>query len=307
MKNHNFRFFVIISALAHLFVAIVLILGLPSFKRLPDEQVVTFEILPVSDFTNIKTQKVQRDKAVEAEDAKEVKRANQQSAKEVEQPNPKPENLQPEPPKLVDPAPEKPVEKQPELIKSDKAEPIKKELEPKPAVQEEAKPKPKEVKPELKKDVKKKNKDADIDSLLKTLEKASEGKAEKSRKEARSEQSDAEFDSKGVFDAEMPVSISEYQAIKQQIERNWNVPVGAKNANDITVTLRIALKPDGEVMKVSLVSQQCPTGSAAVCQAAVDSAIRAVHQASPFQNLSATRYNAWKEFEIVCDPSNIAG
>lgn len=305
MINNNFRFFVIVSAFAHLLIAIILILGLPSFKRLPDEQVITFEVLPVSDFTNIKTQKVQKEKSVEAEDAKEVKRASQESAaKEQEKPKPLPVT-EPDPVKPAL-ASEKPIEKMPELIKSDQAEPIKKDPEPKPEVKEEAKPKP-EVKKEPPKEVKKKNKDADIDSLLKTLEKASEGKAAKSRKEARSEKSDAEFDAKGVFDAEMPISISEYQAIKQQIERNWNVPAGAKNASDITVTLRIALKPDGEVMKVALLSQQCPPGNATVCQAAVDSAIRAVHQASPFQNLSAARYNAWKEFEIVCDPSNIAG
>jgi outer membrane biosynthesis protein TonB len=140
MINNNFRFFVTVSAFAHLLIAIILILGLPSFKRLPDEQVITFEVLPVSDFTNIKTQKVQKDKAIESEDAKEVKRASQESAaKEQEQPKPAPVP-EPEAPKPT-PAPEKPVEKSPELIKSDTAEPVKKDPEPKPEVKDAAKPK----------------------------------------------------------------------------------------------------------------------------------------------------------------------
>jgi outer membrane biosynthesis protein TonB len=300
MINNNFRFFVTVSAFAHLLIAIILILGLPSFKRLPDEQVITFEVLPVSDFTNIKTQKVQKDKAIESEDAKEVKRASQESAaKEQEQPKPAPVP-EPEAPKPT-PAPEKPVEKSPELIKSDTAEPIKKDPEPKPEVKEEAKPKP-EVKKEPPKEVKKKNKDADIDSLLKTLEKASEGKAAKSRKEARSEQSDDAFDAKGVFDAEMPIAISEHQAIKQQIQRNWNVPAGARHLDGIIITLYIALKPDGAVMEARFVSKECPAGNDMVCQAMVDSAIRAVHQASPFQNLSASQYNFWKAFNIAVSP-----
>ena len=297
MINNNFRFFVAVSAFAHLLIAIILILGLPSFKRLPDEQMITFEVLPVSDFTNIKTQKVQKEKSVEAEDAKEIKKSSQESAaSEPDKPKPTPVP-EPEAPKPA-PAPEKPVEKTPELIKSDQAEPVKKDPE----------PKPEELKKEPPKEMKKKNKEVDItDSLLITLEKESEGKKLKSRTESRPEKSDNVFNAQGMFDDERPLSITEKQSVRQQIERNWNVPAGAKNASDIEITLKIALKPDGELMKVSLVSQKCPIGSAVVCQAAVDSAIRAVHQASPFQNLSATRYNAWKEFNLAFDPSNIAG
>lgn len=303
MKNNNdFRVFIAISTAAHLLIAVFLILGLPSWKRLPDEQIITFEILSVSDRTNIKTQKVQREKAVEAEDAKEVKRSTQESAVTTPQEQLKPDSELAKPNVVA----EKTPEKEPELVKADKPSP-EKTPEQKSEPSKEEPPKAKEEKKAPPKEVKKKNKDTDLDSLLKTLEKASEGKQAKSRKEARSEQSDAEHDSKGVFDAEHPISISEYQAIKQQIERVWNVPVGAKNVGDIKITLYIALKPDGEVMQVKLINQQCPAGNAGVCQAAVDSAIRAVHQASPFQNLSATRYNAWKEFRMIFDPSNIAG
>lgn len=101
------------------------------------------------------------------------------------------------------------------------------------------------------------------------------------------------------------LSISELQAIKQQIERHWNIPIGAQNAGDIQITLYIALSIDGSVEQVKLIERICPASNGIVCQASIDSAIRAVWLASPFQDLSQARYDSWREFQITCDPSNI--
>ncbi len=149
--------------------------------------------------------------------------------------------------------------------------------------------------------------DKEIDALLKTLEKASEGNETKSAKRAMSAKSDAKEESMGQYNEDKPLSISEEQAIRQQIERNWNVPSGVQNAGDMVITLYIALKIDGTVEQVKLVDSQCPAGMETVCRAATDSAIRAVRQASPLQNLSGVRYDFWKEIQLSFDPRDVLG
>lgn len=296
-KSFNFKEWLLPVALSlsgHLAIILLFLCGLPSFwKKFPEEQVITFEMLPVTDVSNIKTQKVQKEKAVEAESAKKVQQTKAEKPKEEVKPEPPKPDLKPEP--KPEPKPEA------EKVKEE----IKKKEEPKKVEKPKDTPKPKEVKKEPPK--KKKAAETDLDSLLKTLEKSSEGKEEKSRKQALSEYSDAEHESKGEFDDKQALSISEYQAIRQQIERHWSVPVGAKDAGEIQITLYISLKSDGTVEHVKLVEQKCPPGNAILCQAGADSAIRAVWRASPLQGLSVERYNSWKEFNISFDPRDVAG
>ncbi|MBP7190420.1 MAG: energy transducer TonB [Rickettsiaceae bacterium] len=288
MKNADFKSSFITSVIAHIVAIFLLYFGVPSlWKKFPEDQVMTFEMLPISSVTNIKTQKAQKDKAVDSENAKEVKSSQPEEVKEEK-------------------SPEKPEPKTPEIQHPDQPkedlkpkEPEKKE--PKPA---ETKPQPK-PKEEVKKKPSPKKKEVNLDSLLKTLEKASEGTEAKSKKEARSDRNDVEHDSKGPYNEGNPLSISEQHAIKQQIERHWNVPIGAKNASDVKITLYIALKPTGEVMQAKLLEKRCPGVDAITCDAAADSALRAVYSASPFENLDPSRYNAWKEFNMEFDPSNI--
>lgn len=282
-NNSDFRIFLVISLVIHLIIAILLIFGMPSlFRKLPEEQIISFEIVTVSDKTNIKTQKVQKEKAIEEDKAKTVKKSTPESSKS-------------EPTYTEEPIKQETVS-HPEAQKP--KEQIKKQ---EPAPKNTLKPK----NTNAKKKVPEKKKDLDLNSLLKTLEKASEGKEEKSRKEARSEKTDAKTDSQGPYNDANPISISEHQAIKQQIESNWNIPIAAKNSDQITITLNISLKPSGEVMNVKLVEKQCANADSITCQAVIDSLFRAVAQASPFESLSPSRYNAWKEFNIECQPPSI--
>lgn len=293
MKNTDFKSSFIISLFLHIAVIAAVFFGMPSLWKKPiEEKIVTFEMLPISSVTNIKNQKAQREKEVESDSAKAVKNSQPEEVKEEKTPEKqepkKPEIQHPDQPK-DEPKPQEP-EKKPEPKPEPK--PVEKKPEPKP--KEEAK-----KKPALKK------KDVNLDSLLKTLEKASEGTEAKSKKESRSARNDVENDSSGPYDEGKPLSISEQHAIKQQIERHWNVPIGAKNASDVRITLYIALKPNGEVMQAKLLEKRCPGVDAISCDAAADSALRAVYSASPFENLDPSRYNVWKEFNMEFDPSNI--
>ena len=275
-NNDNLLLATAISLAIHLAIIASFLFGFPSFfKRMPEEQVIILEMLPITDVSNVKTQKVQNEKELEEESAKKVQKSKEKVEEQKKpKPEPKKEEVKPEPKKDAVVVERKPEPKKPEPKKQEK---------------------PKE----------KKKSDTDLDSLLKTLEKASEGKEEKSNKQSRSEKTDAEKEARGQFDSDLPLSISEYHALRQQIERHWNVPAGAKGSGEIKITIYISLKIDGSVEKVELKDKQCPIGSDVLCQAAADGALRAVWLASPFQNLSQERYNSWKEFNIEFDPSDI--
>jgi len=283
MKNNGDDIFIplTISIAAHL-AFVILFFFMPSLfsKKLPEEQIITLEMLPIADVSNVKTQKVQKDKAIEAEDAKKVLKTKEEQPKAVE---PKPE-------------PKKDIPK--EVVPESKKPDVKKEQKPK---------EDKQTKPDAKPKKKKISNEVELESLMKTLEKASEGKSTKSNKQARSDKTDADKDSHGPFDNLLPLSITEFHAIRQQIERHWNVPVGAQNAGAIKITLYISLKSDGTVEQVKLIDKRCPADSAALCEAAADGALRAVWLASPLQNLAPENYESWKELNIEFDPSEIAG
>ena len=140
---------------------------------------------------------------------------------------------------------------------------------------------------------------------MQNLEKAA--KADPSKKKAKqTTETQKSTKAQGEFNPENPLSITEQHAIKAQIERFWNVPIGVKNAGNIKITLYIGLKIDGMVEKIALVDKKCPLDNARECQAAIDSAIRAVNMASPLEGLDPMRFNYWKEFNFEFDPSEIA-
>jgi len=298
--DEKFSVYIAISVALHLFVFILFTYGFPSLFNSPVEpQVVTFEILPVDAISNIKTQKIQQEKEIEETAAKKV-----QKTKQEETPDPKKEDKakaeenKEESKRDFD---EKKPDNKREIVSMKAANDKKKEEKKKADKVQE-----KKVKDDKKPKKKKLPTDKEMDALLKTLEKASEGNEAKSAKRAVSAKSDAKQESMGQYDESNALSISEEQAIRQQIERNWNVPVGVQHAGDILITLSIAIKIDGTVEQVKLVDSRCPPEMGG-CRAAIDSAIRAVWQASPLQNLSSARYNSWKAFQISFDPRDVLG
>lgn len=296
--NDNLTIPLLVSVAAHILFA-GLFFFVPSLfsRKLPEEQVFAIEMLPISDQSNIKTQKKQTEKAVESEDSKKVTKSKSED-KNVEAPKPseqKPEEVKKEP------TPEKEITPEIKDKKDDKPK------EPKKIDKKEEKQEKKPVEKDIKKPQKKKEKkEVELDSLLKTLEKASEGKNNKSKQHNRSPQTDDQTDAQGPFDNLSPLSISEFHAIRQQIEQHWNIPVGAQNSENIKIILYIRLKNDGTVEHVELVSKHCPSGSATLCEAAADGALRAVWLASPLKNLTQERYDSWKELNIEFDPSEIS-
>ncbi len=316
-STDNFLIFLSCSITLHLFVVYFFVFGLPSlFEKLPEEQIIAFEMLQISDKPNVITQKKQKETSVENADAKKSEQSKPKASEDQDLPDNKThveEKPKPEPkPKEEEIKPPPPME---EKKPQEKHETLPEE---KPQAREEKKPieekKPEEKKaavvkkPEVKaKEIKKKDKNTDeLDSLLKNLEQSSEGNNIKSNKYKRSKQLDNERESKGSYNEELPLSMSEAALIKRQIEQHWNnIPAGARNNSKVKIIVNITLDKSGNVERVEIKEKICPNIDASVCEALADTATRAVWQASPIENLDLSRFNYWKEINFSFDPSKL--
>ena len=284
MKNQEQKAFqkdLIISLVLHLIFIGVFIYGLPSiFKKVPEEpDVITFEILPVSDITNV------RDQGVKTPEPKEIKKS-QKIEKSAALPK---ENLEQkeETPKQAEP---KPVEKKPETPKEEdkkKPTPIKKEVkQPQPKKEETAKKAPK--------------KQEDImDSLLANLEKESEGTERRSpNRTPPSPPNEGKFAKGNNADEDEPLAASEIAIIKGQIKSNWNQPVGLE---EVKIGLHLSLDKEGNATIIQISGLK---GDKQLQTLLEETARRAVKKANPIKNLRPERYNAWKELIVNFGPSD---
>jgi hypothetical protein len=93
--------------------------------------------------------------------------------------------------------------------------------------------------------------------------------------------------------------------IVKQIEPCWHVPVGAPNAEELKVTLRVFLLPDGALADVpEIVDGQ--HGQDKFHRIAAERARRAVQRCAPLK-LPAETYDIWRQIELVFDPSMMLG
>ena len=98
------------------------------------------------------------------------------------------------------------------------------------------------------------------------------------------------------------LSQSEMDALRGQIERCWNVPAGAMDAQNLKVSVQFKLGPSGELEG----SPEIISGGGAdgIERAAAESARRAVMKCAPY-NLPAEKYEAWAEVIVNFDPSDM--
>jgi len=107
--------------------------------------------------------------------------------------------------------------------------------------------------------------------------------------------------SRQVRDA--PLSLSIIDAIRRQVEDNWNVPIGARDARDITVEIRIVLQPDGTVTDARILDQaRLGRAGQEFFRTVAESAVRAVQKASPLRRLPPEKYEQWREITFTFRP-----
>ena len=136
--------------------------------------------------------------------------------------------------------------------------------------------------------------DADEIAALLDRQKASGGGAARSTQEAAL---GGDRNDPGI-----KLSQSEMDALRGQIQRCWNVPAGALDAENLRVSIRFSLDRAGSISGMPEIISG--GGSAGVERVAAESARRAVLQCAPY-DLPAEKYDAWAEVIVNFDPSEM--
>jgi outer membrane biosynthesis protein TonB len=98
------------------------------------------------------------------------------------------------------------------------------------------------------------------------------------------------------------LSQSEIDALRAQVQRCWNPPVGVADAEGMVVSIRIRLSPAGELESDP---QVVAGGGASIAErAAADAARRAVLRCAPF-NAPSDKYEAWADVQFNFDPRDM--
>lgn len=263
------------SFILHLLLLIVMIFGLPDFlhKKIESEPMaISVDILPIAPVSNVKpVEKVEPPKEIKKPVAdKTTDRKAQVEARKEE-------------PKKIEPKPVQKIEKLPP-----------KELAKKP---EPKKPEPKPVE----------KKDDPLNSILKNV--ADSAKTEESKHPTQAKPQPQREAKSEHYNNSMPLSMSEIDGIKQQLERCWNPPAGAKDVGNLVVNLHVRLNQDGSLISVDLASDSGRYNSDSFFRAAADSAKRAVRECAPLKNLPQEKYEGskgWSDMELTFDPKDLS-
>ena len=105
--------------------------------------------------------------------------------------------------------------------------------------------------------------------------------------------------------AQTAMTMSEIDALKAQLARCWNVPVGAPDPSALVFRVKMFLNEDGTVASPPQLLDQGRLGDP-YFRAAADSAMRAVHICGPYQ-LPPEKYATWSEITIEFDPRKMSG
>jgi colicin import membrane protein len=98
------------------------------------------------------------------------------------------------------------------------------------------------------------------------------------------------------------LSQSELDALRRRLGECWSPPVGAANAPNLKVVLRVLFKRDGSVAAPPTLVAGSPSPYG---PAMAESAKRAILSCQPFTMLRPQTYEQWKDIEITFDPRDM--
>ena len=308
---------VILSGLLHFSVLMAVVLGLPDlFKRdLEVAPPIAVEIASIDELTRPRPAPVPK------------------PAPEIVEPEPEPEEIPEAPPPPPQPAASEPPPPPPEAPQQEaklfdaappepepEPEPEPLPLPPEPKVEPEPEPKKEEPKvapapkpskkpavklakkPEPKKEEKKKKPEPDrLASILKNVEKLQEDTP--TRRQPEPEQAAPQ---RASSISSQPMSVSEIDAVRQQIYPCWSPPVGAPNAEELAVEVRLFLNQDGSLRDARALDEGRMRRDR-FYRAAADAAVRAVHRCTPLKKLPVKKYSEWSQMVLNFDPSEMLG
>jgi outer membrane biosynthesis protein TonB len=227
-------------------------------------------------------------------------------------PEPKPEPPKPEPARaLPPPPPPPPPEPKPEkAVEAPKPEPLP-APEPKPAPkpvveappappQPRRKPEPPAPRPEPEQQAKAFD-PSRLAALINKMQKEPRPKAESEIKAAAPSPQPP-----STASLREPLTISELDLIRRQFERCWSPPVGARDAANLVVRVRVLLNPDGSLRGPPELIDRSRMGDD-FWRAAAESALRAVRRCEPLKDLPPGKYDRWRDIELTFNPKDMLG
>jgi outer membrane biosynthesis protein TonB len=249
---------IITSACFHLAAVIIAIVGLPflSKKELVLPQPMVVEFVELSKITQ--TTKVTPKPAPPKEEPK----------KEAPPPPP-PKNTASE---VVKPV-EKPIETPPEKPDPVKEKPVP-EIDPAALPDKKKPPVKKPVKKPIEKPAEKLKPEKDFSSVLKNLSADKEAPKPPAPETNLTDVKESAPDSGENAPLGEKMTMSEEDALRSQLEKCWNVPYGAKDAEDMVVEIYLVINPDRTLREAKVVDQS-RYNSDTFYRAAADSALRA--------------------------------
>lgn len=280
----------VLSLAIHLIVFLLVIFGLPHLKSEPE----IVETVPVELITNVSQLTTTNKQPVESKTKKPDE--TPQKTKDIKtEPKPKPpkasepEVAPPDPQELKEPPkPDEVTEKIPDK-NPPKKEPPKKDP-----------PKKTDPKKDPKKD-KRPDSQEDFNKLLEDLDPTEQQPDTENKGKKMTEPEPAPK----VSRFSSALSISEMDALRQQLAQCWSVMAGARNAEDLAIDIKVVVNPDRTVQRAEL-ADTYRYNSDSFYRAAADSALRALNNplCTPL-NLPPDKYDLWHEMTITFDPKEM--
>jgi hypothetical protein len=238
--------------------------------------------------------------SVELVDVSKVTETN----KVVPKPEEKKEDKPPAPPKPA-PAAKNTSDEAVTPVKDEKKEDVKELKKDEQLVDKNAIP---DKKKDKKDDKKKKVEDArpkrDFASVLKNLDDQKDDAPQKKQPDLKLDEKPAPQQGQNA-PLGARLTMSEEDALRHQLEKCWNVPIGAKDAENMAVDIVMTINRD-RTLATAQVADTTRYNSDSFFRAAADSALRAVHAplCSPFE-LPPDKYDTWKTTTVTFNPSDM--
>jgi len=278
----------ICSAVLHLMVVLAAVIGLPHLlePKVIEDQPIAVQLVNVAPETHA----TQKNTTPPVPDAKpDVAQA---------EPPPKPQPPTPEPPKPEPPKPQPPTPPTPPP--PPRPPPPTPAPEPKPQAPkpEPAPPPPPQQKPQPPQQQKKPD-DTSFDQLLKNLTNKQQAQVPQQQNPGPQQKS-----SQPIAPLGSQLTTSELDVVKSQLEACWNVPAGARDAQDLTPEFRVQMRRDGTVASTQLLNSNRMNDP--FFQAAAESANRALlnPRCQPLK-LPPEKFDQWQTFTITFDPKDM--
>ncbi len=268
---HGFERSLSVSLAVHIAVAILLLVGLPRWVQpLPPPSVpIPIEVVDIGELTNTRT--------------REQPPAPPQQAEKIEPPKPAP------PPPATQPEPPKPAEKPPEP-KPAPPEKLEEAL-PKKAEKPKEPPKPKPPEPDR------------LASVLKNVAKLQPTPPTPTQDKRPTEAKPTQASNAPSLSDRL--TISEMDALRRQLQQCWNVPIGARDIENMVVEIVIEINQDRTVRQAEVVDR-ARMATDQFFRTAAEAALRALYNplCSPLM-VPEDKYDQWRVTRLFFNPRDM--